>query len=54
MNEKVFIIKVEYSKDSREIDTGTIKKAVEHYLHSISSFYYEKVRVEEDKLRRIR
>ena len=54
MKERVFIIKVEYSIKSREIDKGVIKKAIKDYLDSVSGFYYEKISVEEDKIRRIR
>jgi len=45
MKKKEFIVKIEFPKNTRIIDSYVIKKSIEDYLDSVSGFYYENVEV---------
>ena len=49
MNEREFIVYVDYSEKSREISDGVIEHAIKDYLDSVSGFYYDKIKVKEIK-----
>ena len=49
MNEREFIVYVDYSEKSREISDGVIEHAIKDYLDSVSGFYYDNIKVKEIK-----